>query len=114
MDIDELLIMACVVGAVAMVGWFLARFMMGGIGDQKLRGRLARQDQEKGKNASADAKRPQIPLHRRIWEFVASPFMPKSREEQSRMRKLMGQAGIYAPSALRILIGCKVVGLAVG
>ncbi len=113
MDTDDLLLLACIVGAVAMAGWFVARLLMSSGGDVKLRGRLNKS--ELGKDEPKPApKKPATPPLRRVWEYLAHPFMPKSREEQSRLRKLMGQAGIYSPSALRILVGCKVVGLAVG
>jgi tight adherence protein C len=111
MDNDDLLLMSCIVGAVAMAGWFVARLLMNGIGDQKLRGRLNKSNIEQEAPAR---KKPTTPPLRRLWELLAHPFMPKSREEQSRLRKMMGQAGIYSPSALRVLVGCKVIGLAAG
>jgi tight adherence protein C len=111
MDSDDLLLMSSIVGAVAMAGWFVARLLMNGIGDQKLRGRLNKSNIEQEAPAR---KKPTTPPLRRLWELLAHPFMPKSREEQSRLRKMMGQAGIYSPSALRVLVGCKVIGLAAG
>jgi tight adherence protein C len=111
MDNDDLLLMSCIVGAVAMAGWFVARLLMNGIGDQKLRGRLNKSNIEQEAPAR---KKPTTPPLRRLWELLAHPFMPKSREEQSRLRKMMGQARIYSPSALRVLVGCKVIGLAAG
>jgi tight adherence protein C len=40
--------------------------------------------------------------------------MPKSREKQSRMRHSLGRAGIYSPSAFRVMTGFKVILLGAG
>ncbi len=113
MDTDDLLLMACIVGAVAMAGWFVARLFMTAGGDTKLRGRLNKS--EPGKDEPKPALKEACNAAASAYLGIARiPSCPNQREEQSRLRKLMGQAGIYSPSALRILVGCKVVGLAVG
>jgi tight adherence protein C len=50
----------------------------------------------------------------RVGQAAAKPFMPKSREKQSGLRRQLSRAGIYAPQAIRMVTGCKVILLGVG
>ena len=54
------------------------------------------------------------PVVDRLMRRAARPLMPKQREEQSRLRKRLGYAGIYAPSAMHIFVGAKIVLLIAG
>jgi tight adherence protein C len=54
------------------------------------------------------------PIIERVGHAAAQPFMPKSREKQSGLRKQLGRAGIYSPQAIRMVTGCKVIFLGVG
>ncbi|MGE5609101.1 MAG: type II secretion system F family protein [Bacillota bacterium] len=53
-----------------------------------------------------------------LGQAAAHPFMPKSREKEAALRRQLGQAGIYSPSAVRLLAGCKfwclIIGLVAG
>jgi tight adherence protein C len=103
-------------GAVAILIYFVSRLLVGSAPDAKLRDRLV---------ANAAAPHPQQSLHRtavggmrstlqNIGQAAAQPFMPKSREKQSSLRKKLGEAGIYSPAAVRAMAGFKVILLAAG
>jgi tight adherence protein C len=109
----ELPIIACVsgaVGLVAYVGWML---LAGKEGAGKLRNRLVGR-------AETDATRPDgqgsmaSNVLRRVGDAAAEPFMPKSREAQSELRRRLGYAGIYSPSAFKLVTGAKALSLALG
>jgi tight adherence protein C len=111
---DQYLLMICLAGAVGLVGFFLTRIMVGN-GDDKLRKRLTA-------NAYDDAKPAARKSVRQIVEQVgtaaARPFMPSTREKQSGLRAQFAKAGIYSPSAVKMVTGFKVIflcaGLAIG
>lgn len=105
---DQFLLFVCTFGAVATLAFFASRFMLQNE-DRKLRDRLAgdnpRQRREKVTATS---------LLQAAGQFASRPFMPKSREKQSALRRRLGQAGLYAPSAARVVTGCKFILLATG
>ena len=99
-------------GAVSMFFYFLGRLILGAGADTKLRDRL---------NQNSAAPGPQIQRSggvkstlQSIGNAASQPFMPKTREKQSTLRKRLGQAGIYAPGALRAMSGFKVILLVLG
>jgi tight adherence protein C len=111
----QLPIILCVAGAVMLVvyvGWTL---MSQAGGQGKLRNRLV------GK-AAQDATHPDggrghttaASVLRKVGDVAAEPFMPKTREAQSELRKRLGFAGIYAPSAFKLVTGAKALSLALG
>jgi tight adherence protein C len=112
---DVMLVILCVFGAVAMIGFFIVRLMVGGGQDNKLRDRLT-------KNAAPDAPQRQsiqkdkgvAPMLQRMGQAAAAPFMPNTREKQSSLRKTLGFAGIYSPNAVKVMTGFKVILLAGG
>src|SRR5438105_3449763 len=53
-------------------------------------------------------------LFTRLGQAAAKPFMPENREKQSDLRRRLGNAGIYAPSAVRVVTGFKVILLGAG
>jgi tight adherence protein C len=53
-------------------------------------------------------------MMQRLGQAASQPFMPKTREKQSTLRKQLGRAGIYAPSALKVVTGMKVILLGLG
>jgi tight adherence protein C len=112
---EMIMIVGCVFGAVAMIGFFVLRLVMGGGQDTKLRTRLtansvadqgASQQQAKAASVSSFAQR--------VGQAAAQPFMPKTREKQSSIRKNLGYAGIYSPGAVKVMTGFKVILLAGG
>jgi tight adherence protein C len=50
----------------------------------------------------------------RLGQAAAAPFMPKTREKQSGLRKTLAQAGMYQPSYIRIVTGLKVISTGLG
>src|SRR5689334_15151673 len=113
---NNLLIIGCTFGAVALVGLFVANFMFDrGEGD-KLRDRLTgggKPTEPLAGNAAPKTGGVKAVLDK-IGQAAAQPFMPKTREKQSSLRKTLGFAGIYAPGALKLVTGSKVIFMFVG
>ena len=106
---DTVLIYACTFGAVVLLGYFVTQLLADPAAKQ-LRERLASANRPASKQ-----KRPGIvPLLQRVGQAAAAPFMPKSREKQSGLRHNLARAGIYSPSAVRLMTGCKVIFLSAG
>lgn len=110
---EQLLLYVCVGGAVSAVAFFVSRVAVGDK-DQKLRQRLSSQGTTMSQAESVAAEKPAIPLLHRIGTAAAEPFMPKTREKQSSLRRDLGYAGIYSASAIRLVTGCKFIFLIVG
>ena len=47
----------------------------------------------------------------RLSEAVGKPLEPKDPEERSKLRRELGYAGFYSPSAVRLFLGAKIIGL---
>lgn len=108
---NQIILIACIVGAVALLGFFLTQMLMGG-DDAKLRDRLT-------SNAMEDVRRTGGRLEmgslvQRVGIVAAQPFMPTDRETVSKLRQDLAMAGIYSPNAIRMVTGAKVIGLSVG
>lgn len=110
--IEQTAFMFCSAGAVGSVVYMIARVLLND-DNGKLRQRLSNLDAE-----SAEQLRPAtsnfVPLIQRIGQAAAEPFMPKTREKQSNLRRQLAQAGIYSPAALRLMTGAKVICLVGG
>src|SRR5687768_4099069 len=105
---DQVLIYVCTFGAIVLLGYFVSQ-LLANPQTRQLRDRLS------GTEKPLRQKRPGIvPLLQRIGQAAAEPFMPKSRERQSGLRHSLARAGIYSPSALRLMTGCKVIFLCAG
>lgn len=107
---DQLPLILCVFCAIAAAGYFVSRLLAGDGSGEKLRNRLS---------AGAAArpvthKTPGVPILQRLGQAAARPFMPEKRETQSSLRKALGFAGIYSPSAIKMVTGCKVICLVFG
>jgi tight adherence protein C len=57
---------------------------------------------------------PVVPVMERIGHAAGRPFMPKSAAKQSSLRKQLMHAGIYTSNAMEVVVGLKVILLAVG
>jgi tight adherence protein C len=114
---DLILLYLCIGGAVAAAAFFLSKVAMGP-SDTRLRQRLS--DQEQRGTTSASSSQPAqaspaiSPLLQKIGTAAAEPFMPKSRERQSSIRRDLGYAGIYGASAFKVVTGAKFIFLIVG
>src|SRR5437764_5911968 len=106
---QHLILDGSIVGAVGFVVFFLSRALFGHTEDGKLRRRLktdAAVEQQKKKEA---APKNAGQVLEKIGTAAAKPFMPKTREKQSAIRRNLGFAGIYAPNAARVMTGAKVI-----
>lgn len=108
---NQLLILICVFSAVALLGYFMYT-LMSGPSNGKLRDRLI------GKTQTDATKPPPlpgvVPLLQKVGQAAAEPFLPKTREAQSELRRRLGYAGIYSPSAIKVVTGAKVISLGLG
>jgi tight adherence protein C len=111
---DQTLLMICLTGAVALVGFFLTRLMMGH-SDDKLRKRLTATAYDDAKPVARKTVRQVV---EQVGAAAAKPFMPSTREKQSGLRAQFARAGMYNPSAVKLVTGFKVIflcaGLAIG
>ena len=110
--IQQVMFLLSIFGAVAALAYALCNKWMSG-DDARLRNRLAMDtgpDARQRIAAGAGMK----PLLERIGRAAAEPFMPKTREKQSLIRRQLGFAGIYSPSAIKLIVGCKVICLGAG
>src|SRR5439155_3623082 len=55
-----------------------------------------------------------VPVMERIGHAAARPFMPRSAVKQTNLRKQLMHAGIYTSQAMELVVGMKVILLAVG
>lgn len=115
------LVILCVFGSVAMLGFFVFRTVVGGGRDERLRDRLIANPtaQEPRMSVLAPAAGGGVsPMLQRFGQAAAAPFMPNTRERQSTLRKNLGYAGFYSANAVKVMTGFKVIllctGLAVG
>ncbi|HZN66303.1 MAG TPA: type II secretion system F family protein [Tepidisphaeraceae bacterium] len=110
MTIDQMLIVGCTFGAVVLAGYFVS-LLLASRGDEKhIRDRL----REKPRPGPRPKGQGLMPLLHRIGQAAAEPFMPKTREKQSGVRQSLARAGIYSPSAVKLVTGCKVIFLGLG
>lgn len=108
---NQILLIACIFGAVSLTGYFLTRVVVGEREEDKLRDRLSSPAIDDVKQS---AKIEVVPLLQRVGQAAAQPFMPTDRAKVSDLRAKLAMAGIYSPNAIKVMTGCKVIFLAVG
>ena len=115
MDPQTLTIL-CAAAALSAMAYFVMRLVLGNGEEGKLRDRLAGNTKTAKSIGSAapSGRGGAASLFQRVGQAAAEPFMPKSREKQSQLRHNLGRAGIYAPSAFRVMTGFKVILLGLG
>ena len=96
---DSTLLIICIGGAVALVGYFLA-MLVNGDKSGKLRSRLVEQ-REAGAPPTTD--KPVMPVLQSVGQAASGLLMPKKRETQSEMRRRLAYAGVYAPNAVSVI-----------
>ena len=112
---QQLLLIFCIAGTVAAAAYAVSRLLIGETDEklrQRLSGRVGAESLRGGGGASAGET--VVPILQRIGQAAASPFMPKSRETISGLRKSLGYAGIYSPIAIKLVTGAKAIALCVG
>ena len=105
---DQIVIFVCTFGAVVVLGYFVS-LLIANPQSKQIRDRLgvtARPARRRGPGFMA--------LFQRAGQAAAKPFMPTTREKQSGIRQSLARAGIYSPSALKMMAGCKVIFLCAG
>ena len=108
MDNQWLMILLCA-GAAGLVAMFVGQ-LFSGADTGKLRDRLKGGGKFTVSAAAVKAQRNGIRnMAERIGQIAAEPFMPKTRETQSKLKMKLGWAGIHAPAAMRAMTGAKVI-----
>ena len=108
---EQLLFMGSSFGAVALLGFFLARVVLAKGEYLRLRDRLRTGPYTRLRQAA----KPHLGrLLQRLGQAAAEPFMPKKSEKVSGIRRDLARAGVYGPGAFRVLIGAKVLCLVGG
>lgn len=121
---DTTLLLICAAGAVGFLVFGVAKLFMGREDDARLRDRLSKgpalsrtaADDAAGRGGAAkgNLKSSMRDAFLRVGQAAAEPFMPKERENLSSQRQALAKAGIYAPSAIRVMNGAKAIFLFVG
>jgi tight adherence protein C len=102
---EQLILIGCIFGAVVLIGFFASRLLLGNK-DLKLRTRL---EKPKDESAVVIESKGMKPLLEKLGQAAAEPFMPKTREKQSGLRKQLALAGIYSPKAVKVVTGFKLI-----
>jgi len=111
---DMMLLILCVFGAVAMIGFVLSRALMGSGGDTKLRSRLTANSVQDPIEDPSQQGGGMVEMVQKVGQAAAKPFMPNTREKVSALRRNLGFAGIYSPTAIKVMTGFKVICLGGG
>ena len=111
---DMMLLILCVFGAVAMLGFVLGRALTGTGGDTKLRSRLTANQSHDPIDDPAQQGGGMVDMVQKVGQAAAKPFMPNTREKVSALRRNLGFAGIYSPAAIKVMTGFKVICLGSG
>lgn len=107
---NQLLFILCSFGAVASVAFFASRLLLAKGDHLRLRDRL-----RSGPYTRLRQSKPHVgKLLQRLGQAAAEPFMPKKTEKVSSLRQNLAHAGIYAPSAFKVLVGAKLLCLCGG
>ncbi len=107
----------CIAGSVSAIAYTVAKTVFKPRED-KLRSRLkdagTRGSEVQTGSSPLKPKQTVTNLVQKLGAAAAEPFMPKTREKQSGLRKQLAMAGIYNPGAIRIMTGFKVIMLVAG
>src|SRR5439155_20090403 len=107
---QSLIISMCVAGSVTLIVIVLSRLIMG---DKDVRIQRRLNEIAPG-GAQADRQRSSESISSKVLMASSSLFTPKGREKQSKLRRQLGQAGIYSASATRLVAGAKALSLFAG
>lgn len=103
-----------IAGAAAIVGYTVLMLLVSRSEGGKIRDRLTERQPDAEQIRKPNTKAAVGSALQRIGAAAAQPFMPKTREKMSTLRKQLGQAGIYTPGAAPLVKGAKFIGLLVG
>ena len=99
-------------GTVALLVYSLSGVLFRG--PSELEQRLRKHDPDAPPQPGRSGRDVLGPVVSRIGEAAARPFMPKKEETQSALRMQLTHAGVYSTSAMQLVVGLKVILLAVG
>jgi len=109
---DQLLIILCAFGAAALLTYFVYQVLAERNTDGRLRNRLTGSGVDTRRVVQHKLKLKD--LLQQFGQWAAQPFMPKDAHKQYVIRRSLARAGIYTPSAIRVVIGAKVICLGLG
>lgn len=110
MTSHQLLFLVSMSGAAGCLAYYLAKLAMNK-SENKLAARLRneRPVDERPTSTTTETSYKMRDLATVIGQAAASPFMPKTREKQSSIRRQLAMAGIYSPAAIRAVTGFKLI-----
>ncbi|HRK29428.1 MAG TPA: type II secretion system F family protein [Tepidisphaeraceae bacterium] len=112
---DQTIVIILVAAAVMLVAYTVLGIFMDRGDNSRLRERLVERGHDpKAAVQSRNTKQAMGSVLARIGSAAAAPFMPKTREQVSGLKKQLGYAGIYSPGAVPLVKGSKFIGLLVG
>jgi tight adherence protein C len=88
--------------------------LAGGKATRQMRNRLKDNHSDDRRRIEAAAAQPSVSFFAKLGQMAAEPFMPKTREKQSGLRKTLAMAGLYQPSTIRVVTGLKVILMGLG
>lgn len=109
---DQSILFICIGGAVTAGAFFVSKAAMGGGQDIRLRQRLHEDLTRKATVEKSDEPHVDNAFKaglKKIGTAAAEPFMPSTREKQSAIRRDLYHAGIYAPTAVKLVTGAKFI-----
>ena len=109
---DQLLFLLCVCGAVSLAGYFLVRLVFGHGTEEKIRMRLSGGNPQERPAVQSGGRFKQ--LAQRLGSKASKPFMPNDATRQFVIRSSLARAGIYTTTSVRMVIGAKVILMALG
>jgi len=113
MDSTTLFIIA-IAGIFVLIVFVAITMLAGGKSTRLMRNRLKDTKSDEQRKIDNTAAGPRVSFISRLGQMAAEPFMPKTREKQSGLRKTLASAGLYQPSTIRVVTGLKVILMGLG
>jgi len=116
MENQELIFAACLFGTVAVLAYALSSlvFRRDPVAARLHRHRLDDVQTTTQATTKRTSREAIVPVMERIGSAAARHFMPRSAVKQSTLRRQLMHAGIYTASSMELIVGLKVILLAVG
>jgi len=105
---DTVILLTSAFASIAALTYWISTLLIGDEAQGKLRSRL------QGKGKTSVEKKAVTPLLQQLGAAASKPFMPSSREKQSRLQSELRRAGVYSTSAMRTIQGAKFIGISLG
>ncbi len=105
---DQLIMLICIAGAVALVAYFVGQFILTRGEEGRLRTRLKGGGRDQHRAGAAGNVRFKD-LVQKLGQKAAKPFLPEDAGKQFVIKQNLARAGIYSPTAVRAVTGAKVI-----